>query len=941
MDSGTGVHVVGRESELSRLNSLVDGLVEGRGGLAWLRGEPGIGKSALADAMARRAAALGCAVFRGAGEELTQAFPLRLVAECMRVSARSPDADRVEIAELLQGATGRPVAVDPVLAASERILALIDRSCAKGPVALLAEDLQWADEPSLVVLSRLARSVGQIPLLLVGTSQPVARRSTDVRLFELVGDLGGQALELGPLDDVAVAHLAARITGAEPGPRLRTELARAGGNPLYARELLDALVRDRLVDVVGEVAELRGDPGGTPSSLTVAIGRRLELLPPDTAQALRMAAFLGGDFDIAELTTVTGGTSAELTTAIEEAVVAGVVRPAGQRFAFRHELIRQVLVDQTSPPMRVGLHSHIARALATAGSTMDVVAPHLLALPGGVDGWVPAWLADVPESTVYAAPDVAAELLARAVRSAGADHPRWVDLAARLAQVSFWLGRDEQAGDIGREVARRTGDAELVARMTILVLRSAGRMGRPGEALPDAVSALRDERIPLAWRARLGAWSAATLAVVGQVAEARREAHSAMRAGERAADPVAVAYARHALALTTGPAEAVAHIEAALSSLGEDAESMDVRLLLLNNLLTYLAALSRWEEAEAAQQPALVLAEQVGTFRSAGLLATAAEVAYMNGRWDDAVVFLNGIGSEFLDSTSNLNARALAALIALHREDRDTAALHLQAADAAVTLARRHGDPPANWRLAAAWALQAEAHERDLRRALELMATLLNPAPLPGQQTRHELMPHVVRLALAVGDKEMAAAATAACRADADAEPLAGRLAAARCCQAQLDKDGNALLAAADDYRRSGWPLQLAFALEEAAVCLADARDTTRARAAFADAARAYSDLGATWDLRRAEGRVRPFGIRRGPRSAHRRATSGWEALTPAEIRVTHLVAQGLPNPDVAARLFVSRRTVQAHVSNVLVKLNLRSRADLAHEIANREREAP
>jgi DNA-binding NarL/FixJ family response regulator len=92
--------------------------------------------------------------------------------------------------------------------------------------------------------------------------------------------------------------------------------------------------------------------------------------------------------------------------------------------------------------------------------------------------------------------------------------------------------------------------------------------------------------------------------------------------------------------------------------------------------------------------------------------------------------------------------------------------------------------------------------------------------------------------------------------------------------------------------------------------------------------------LGATWDIKHADARLRPHGIRRGPHSLHRRATSGWEALTPSELRVACLVVKGLSNPDIATELVLSRSTVQTHVSSILTKLHLRSRIQLVREVA-------
>ena len=235
-------------------------------------------------------------------------------------------------------------------------------------------------------------------------------------------------------------------------------------------------------------------------------------------------------------------------------------------------------------------------------------------------------------------------------------------------------------------------------------------------------------------------------------------------------------------------------------------------------------ALGRREDVAKSLPPALVLAERAGTFRTVGLLATAAEACYLQGAWDDALVHLAGIEPEFLGNWSNLNPAALAALIALHRGGREKADEYLAATGV--------DEPPAgpgsaaNWRLTAAWALRAES-AGDTGRALELMATWLDPAPIPGQETRHELLPHLVRVALDQGDRD---------------------------------------LAAAGSYLEHGWPLERATALEEAAVRLAAGGDLTQARAVFNDVIKLYFGLGASWDLRRTEARLRPHGIRRGPR---------------------------------------------------------------------------
>ena len=932
MSRPTTAELAGRDRELAAAAELVTALTSGRGGLIWIRGEPGIGKSALVDAVTARAAAAGCRVFRGSGDELAQAFPLRLMADCLGISERSADPRQVEIARLLRGEASDSGAIDAVLASSERILELVDRYCADRPVLLAAEDLRWADEPSLLVWNRLARATDQIPLLLVGTTRPAVHRTTVARLGELVRERGGTVLDLAPLDPENVARLAGRIAGAPPGPALRAELARAGGNPLFVRELVDALVRDGQVSQADGVAEFHGDSGATPGSVALAIGSRLRFYPEESASVLRRAALLGHDFDLDELAVATGQSVAELSGIVEEAIAAGVVVTAGQRLKFRHDLIQQVLVEQISPVSRAALHGHIARELAAAGARPEIVARHLLAVPDGTERWVQEWLADVPEPMLSAVPQVSVELIERVLSAPGTDDRAWVTLAARQAQLLFWLGRDEQAADLAAQVSRRTTDPLLATRMRILTLRSAGRIGRLEDALPVALAPM-DTRIPPAYQARLGAWSAALQASVGRTREARAIARTALTQARQAGDPLATGYALHALTLVSDASTALGLIDQALAGLGHDPESADLRLLLLNNRLNYLTALGRREDVAKSLPSVLVVAERVGTFRTVGLLATAAEACYLQGAWDEALVHLDSIEPEFLSNWSNLNPAALAALITLHRGDRDRADRYLAATGVS--------EPPsgpgsaANWRLTAAWALRAES-AGDTGRALELMATWLDPAPIRGQETRHELLPQLVRVALDTGNRDLAAAAVAASDADAASDPQPGKQASARCCRAQLDDDADGLLAAAGSYLEHGWPLERATALEEAAVRLAASGDLTQARAVFNDVIKLYFGLGASWDLRRTEARLRPYGIRRGPRALSRRPVTGWEALTPSEARIAELVARGLSNPDIAAELFISRRTVQTHVSNILIKLDLRSRVEVAREYASR-----
>ena len=345
-------------------------------------------------------------------------------------------------------------------------------------------------------------------------------------------------------------------------------------------------------------------------------------------------------------------------------------------------------------------------------------------------------------------------------------------------------------------------------------------------------------------------------------------------------------------------------------------------MLLLSNRVTQSADLGLQDDAGAALAEALPIAERAGSVRMARILAAAVGFCYWYGRWDDALVHLASIDPEFSGAESTNHADGRGAMIALHRGDRDAADAYLRAAGD-VTTAAAHP-------LTIGLAMRAEA-DRDLEHALDLMSGLLS---LPRPESGGDDMPYLVRLALAGGDTRTAEAAAATAQADLTADRSPRWVIAAAFCRAMIDDDAEALLAAADRYRAHGWLPYSAIALEEAAVRLAAAGDAARARDALTAAARIYAGLGASWDIRRVDARLRAYGIRRGPRSAHRRAATGWEALTPSEQHIARLVARGLSNPDIAADLYLSRRTVQAHVSAILAKLQARSRLDIIRNTA-------
>ena len=168
--------LVGRDNELALLAGLIKDVSRGRGGSLLIEGEPGIGKSALVQAAVAQAPQAGCQVFWGAGDELGQELPLLPFLDGLRVREPSANPRRDTIVRLLRGEVGADRGADVPAVLAEQLLALVTEQCAVRPVILVIDDLQWADQASVTLWGRLARSARRVPLLLVGMMRPVPQR---------------------------------------------------------------------------------------------------------------------------------------------------------------------------------------------------------------------------------------------------------------------------------------------------------------------------------------------------------------------------------------------------------------------------------------------------------------------------------------------------------------------------------------------------------------------------------------------------------------------------------------------------------------------------------------------------------------------------------------------------------------------------------------------
>ena len=309
---------------------------------------------------------------------------------------------------------------------------------------------------------------------------------------------------------------------------------------------------------------------------------------------------------------------------------------------------------------------------------------------------------------------------------------------------------------------------------------------------------------------------------------------------------------------------------------------------------------------------------------------------FIAGEWDDALAELESslaLADEIGETYSVTLAHIVIALISFHRDDLSRAAAAAEAANRHLT------DRGFRWWTEwAAWPhalLQEASGEPAL--ALETMIAPWEESVRLGINAEHPFVgADLVRLAMAEGDTGRARRVAAAVDDVASRNDLPWLRGAALRCQGLADNDAHTLVAAADAYAAASRPLELALASEDAATALLREGETEQARPLLDQAIAIYERLAADRDLSRVNSILRLAGVRRGIRGRRKRAQFGWQSLTATELTVSGLVADGLTNPQIGERLFVSRRTVQTHLAHVFTKLDLTSRAQLAAEVTRR-----
>ncbi len=384
--------LVGREAEVGALHAFVDGAARGEGGVVFLAGEAGIGKTRLGEETAAYAALRGARVLRGRSYQGQGAVPyapwIEMLREFVREAPRellykvsgtyAADLGKL-VPELLEKVGPAPT---PTLGHPDqerlRLFEAVKELCLllsqETPLLLFLDDLNWADPSSLELLHYVARRASGSFLLILGAYRDVEVMEGSV-LSQLLFDLNRERLldqvSLPRLPPLHVAEMMAASMGEEEISEAFRDLvfAKTGGNPFFVEEVLRSLVEEGVVFRAGDrwdrrpIAEIR-----IPSSVRAVVRQRLDRLDERCNRILALAAVQGGEFDYEVLKRVSLVEEDDLLTSLEDALRARLIReralaPRRSVFAFADAQVRDVLYDGLSLIRRRQYHAKTARAL--------------------------------------------------------------------------------------------------------------------------------------------------------------------------------------------------------------------------------------------------------------------------------------------------------------------------------------------------------------------------------------------------------------------------------------------------------------------------------------------------------------------------------------------------------------------------------------------------
>lgn len=912
----------GREEELASIRSRTSEASRGAGTITVVEGHAGLGKTRLVEELVDlfvrtdfRFAKTTCWEL-----ETERAFGPLLDAFDVR---RGSDPARARIAEAISATTDEADLTQVRFRVAELFVDLIELEATEGPYAVVVEDLHWADGATITALNRLAQAIESLPAALVCSTRPtVGNRELDA-LLRTFKSLGAKTVRLQPLTDDAIEGLAAERLQADVGPRLRAQLASASGNPLFALELVEGLLEDEAIQVAAGVAESGSE--FPPPEFHLTILKRFGHLPDATIEALRVAAVAGNRFDLNSLATQLGEVK-EIAQHLQPAIDAGLIERAGDSYAFKHDLLRDALYEDIPSPQRVRLHRDLARGLIAAGAAPQDVAVHLAISVERGDKKMIEELREAARAIGSSDPAGALELLEVALEAAGPGEQEAV-VRADMVQMLVWTGQVERALHEASTATTVLGPRSDIVGGWAHALYL---LDRKPEAVEKIEAILERDSLSERERARLLARASFYAEDRSQVSFER--AQEALELARQTNDLESQAIALSVLCFHFRASDTEASLAA-----GRDA----VEIARIDNasaswqphifLSLTLAELDRLDEAEAVLEEGARLAEEAGsTWHIPVLRLTLGATRFLQGNFSLARSDFDAAAEAYRVSEVEEASAAVdgfRAVMAIHQNDLASAENILRSVEDAGSL----------YRLYQLWAWMSLHEARSNRAgalgfAEQIVASLSPPAltafaPFAGFD--------LVRVFAEAGEKAHALAIVDMLAAAAERSPVDALQGLLKLCKAYVEQDVDEALAASRLLDRSARSLERGYAHELAGRLLGtgsagDAAEHLRT------AAEIFGRIGAERHERRVDARLRELGVRRGSRAAHARASLGWESLTPTELEVIARIGRGATNRDIAEELFISKRTVETHVSSLMRKLETRSRVELAAEAIRR-----
>ena len=382
---------VGRATERNETRRWLEQSIAGHGGILLLGGEPGVGKTRLAEEVLAEGRQRGCLALTGRCYESAGTPPFMPWVEAVQQSARvTPPAtfrallaeSAPEIAKLVPELRQKFPDIPPSIELPpeqqrqflfSNFLEFVERSARLTPHVILLDDLHWADESTLLLLQHIAQQIAEMPVLIVGTYRDVdldVARPFAEMLETLTRKRLAQKLPLGRLTEAAVTQMLEALSGQPPPQALASVIfAETEGNPFFTEEVFQHLSEEgRLFDEQGQwLTDLRVNDLEVPEGVRLVIGRRLKRLGDDARRVLTTAAIAGRSFDIGLLEALGDAEGDTLLTALEEAEAAKLIVPQPSRrevrWQFAHGLIRQTLANSLSLMRRQRIHLRIAETM--------------------------------------------------------------------------------------------------------------------------------------------------------------------------------------------------------------------------------------------------------------------------------------------------------------------------------------------------------------------------------------------------------------------------------------------------------------------------------------------------------------------------------------------------------------------------------------------------